>query len=239
MFGLSDATEKLNPGLGSTIRPAEIVGWSWASVAKNLVPSLKRGIVLGVAIALPTIVILGVMSSLFNSFSSAWRYGLIYGLIVGWINGIAALLTGLLNSGWSSEMMPDPRYSRPNEGIRRSYKNALFASGLFGPIGGIISGVCCGICFLLAGIPGWFTLLLGLTFVHGIGFALRFWSAYGGQAWLEHYLLRWYLARLHLMPWRSSGYLDEAARRTLLRKIGGGYIFSHKLFMEYFARLKQ
>jgi len=29
--------------------------------------------------------------------------------------------------------------------------------------------------------------------------------------------------------------LDYAAERILLRKVGGGYIFTHRMLMEYFA----
>jgi hypothetical protein len=32
-------------------------------------------------------------------------------------------------------------------------------------------------------------------------------------------------------------FLDYAAERILLRKVGGGYIFVHRLLLEYFALL--
>lgn len=32
--------------------------------------------------------------------------------------------------------------------------------------------------------------------------------------------------------------LDYATERILLRKVGGGYIFVHRLLMEYFASLE-
>jgi hypothetical protein len=34
-------------------------------------------------------------------------------------------------------------------------------------------------------------------------------------------------------------FLDEAAERLLLRKVGGGYIFVHRLLLEYFASLEK
>ncbi|WP_220211468.1 NACHT domain-containing protein [Reticulibacter mediterranei] len=236
MWGPTTMTERLIKA-GIIIQPAEVSRWNWSSMARNIMPGIKRGMVLGAAIALPTIVVLVIMSSLFNNFSYAWRYGLIYGLIVGCMNGIAALLTSLLNSGWHSDMMPDPhQLTQPNEGIHRSYKHALFAAGVFAPIGGIISGIGCGICFWLAGVPGWFFLMVGLGVVSGIGLALQFWNAYGGRAWIEHYLLRWFLWRKDDVPQRCREYLDEAVRRTLLRKMGAGYMFSHQLFQDYFAK---
>ncbi len=39
------------------------------------------------------------------------------------------------------------------------------------------------------------------------------------------------------MPWNYTRFLDDTARRILLRKVGGGYIFVHRLLLEYFASL--
>jgi len=39
------------------------------------------------------------------------------------------------------------------------------------------------------------------------------------------------------MPWNYPRFLDSAAERILLRKVGGGYIFVHRLLLEYFASL--
>jgi hypothetical protein len=39
------------------------------------------------------------------------------------------------------------------------------------------------------------------------------------------------------MPWNYPRFLDYAAERILLRKVGGGYIFVHRLLLEYFAAL--
>jgi hypothetical protein len=42
---------------------------------------------------------------------------------------------------------------------------------------------------------------------------------------------------MRCIPWRYSRFLDYAAERILLRKVGGGYIFVHRLLLEYFASL--
>jgi hypothetical protein len=41
-----------------------------------------------------------------------------------------------------------------------------------------------------------------------------------------------------MRPGTTSGFLDYAAERVFLRKFGGGYIFTHRLLMEYFATLR-
>jgi hypothetical protein len=39
-------------------------------------------------------------------------------------------------------------------------------------------------------------------------------------------------------PLRYARFLDYAAGRIFLRKVGGGYIFVHRLLLEYFASLE-
>jgi hypothetical protein len=57
----------------------------------------------------------------------------------------------------------------------------------------------------------------------------------GGIACLEHLALRLLLWKSGSMPWNCGRFLDYAAERILLRKVGGGYIFTHRLLLEYFA----
>jgi hypothetical protein len=58
---------------------------------------------------------------------------------------------------------------------------------------------------------------------------------YGGLACLQHFILRLLLVRQGTAPWRYADFLDYAAERLFLRKVGGGYIFIHWLVQEYFA----
>jgi len=39
-------------------------------------------------------------------------------------------------------------------------------------------------------------------------------------------------------PWHYAAFLDDAAERILLRKVGGGYTFIHRYLLDYFARLE-
>ena len=41
-----------------------------------------------------------------------------------------------------------------------------------------------------------------------------------------------------LLPWRLIPFLDYAAERIFLRKVGGGYVFVHRMLMDYFASLE-
>jgi len=57
----------------------------------------------------------------------------------------------------------------------------------------------------------------------------------GGGAYVQHFVLRFLLWRSRCIPFNYTRFLDYAAERILLRKVGGGYIFMHRLLLEYFA----
>lgn len=61
--------------------------------------------------------------------------------------------------------------------------------------------------------------------------------AYGGLAALKHRRLRAILQRDGVVPADYARFLDYAAERNLLRKVGGGYTFVHALLLDYFRRL--
>lgn len=111
----------------------------------------------------------------------------------------------------------------PNEGIHRSGRNACIC-GLFE---GILVGIFAGLVFggVLNGV------LIGFLF------AVLGWLQFGGQAYVQHYLLRWLLYNAKFTPWTYVHFLDYATERILLRKVGGSYIFIHRQLLEYFARI--
>ena len=79
--------------------------------------------------------------------------------------------------------------------------------------------------------------LSGALFLGCTGFLLAALLT-GGLAGLRHLLLRLQLRRLGVVPRHYIRFLDDAARRILLYKDGGGYRFIHRLFLEYFADLE-
>jgi eukaryotic-like serine/threonine-protein kinase len=56
-------------------------------------------------------------------------------------------------------------------------------------------------------------------------------SAGGGQPVIQHFILRYCLWRNGSMPWHIARFLDFCAERIFLRKVGGGYIFIHRLLL--------
>lgn len=62
---------------------------------------------------------------------------------------------------------------------------------------------------------------------------------YGGLICLRHLVLRVLLWRTHVFPWKATAFLDDATTRVLLRRVGSGYSFSHRLLMDYFVELER
>ena len=80
-------------------------------------------------------------------------------------------------------------------------------------------------------------LFLGLLFglLSGLGAGLL----HGLGAFTQHFVLRFWLWRTNLLSWNLVAFLDEAAERLLLHKVGGSYLFAHRLLLDYFATLDE
>jgi hypothetical protein len=185
------------------------------------------------------------------------RSGLVAGLSYSLSFGLSYwLLFGLFQSIVQKQIEAEDRRIF-NQGIRRSLRNSLFISLL---AGGIITGISIlssilidvlnigllvglsqgqseelnselnyGLSYGLAPVQhyGWLLFLCGSLFLL---------AAMGGLLILRHYIIRWLLVRSHAFPWQARAFLDDAAARILLKRLGGGYRFEHRLLMEHFAR---
>lgn len=60
----------------------------------------------------------------------------------------------------------------------------------------------------------------------------------GGQACIRHFTLRLTLYRQGFMPWNYARFLNYACDIILLQKVGGCYIFVHRLLLEHFAQME-
>jgi hypothetical protein len=122
---------------------------------------------------------------------------------------------------------------RGNQGIRRSARTAILVSLIvllaFTVVPGLISAVISG----PGGVVGW----LNVGLVLGLNIGLACGLVFGGYACLSHAALRLMLWRIGVLPLRTIRFLDYATERVFLRKVGGGYIFVHRLLQEYFADL--
>jgi serine/threonine protein kinase len=243
------------------ISPTDELVWSWRSLVRSLLTKKHINATLCV------IALIGVSASLGFGLSTGLSRGLRIGLSTGLSGGLlAGLLAGLcfwlifgLFQGVSSETVGDQHRVVPNQGIRRSARNSLMlglvcAGTVWLSVGlglGLIAWVHDGLNHgLFAGLsPGLrdglsFWLSLGLSsgldsgLLIGLSAGLLVGLLNGGLACLRHGVIRFLLWRAGAIPWRYPHFLDYAAERILLRKVGGGYIFVHRLLLEYFASLQ-
>lgn len=222
------------------IKPVEKLHWLIPSrqtvlfaIKGKLFSGLVNGLVLGLVIAVAGWLIgggifqsyPGIISELAGRGFISWlTLGLSWGLISGIVFGLSAVLDIFLKY----EEITD-RVS-PNQGVRHSEQNALYMSLIWALILGLMGGF---IGWLndksIFWIGNW--LLIGII----VGLLL-----YGGQPFIQHFMLRWFLARAEIVPFpfsdsRYIAFLDAMAGRIFLRRVGGGWIFVHRSLLEYFA----
>lgn len=164
--------------------------------------------------------------------------------------------------GFTASVVEKNIFLRPNEGIRRSARHSM----RYGIIVLLLSGFYLGLFFwlffaliflgsqasVIASIKSaddFFKVLLGellktlpiglvSALSSGLFFGLIVALFTGGIACIQHGVLRWLLWRAKSIPWNLPQFLDYAAERILLRKVGGGYSFIHRLLLDYFASLE-
>ena len=140
-------------------------------------------------------------------------------------------LLGLLTGGLSRELIAEKNLTRPNQGIRRSLLYSLCIGSIGLIFGSILGGA----------VGGWHQSNLLVTFAYAliIGPLIGLMSALraGGSAYIQHTLLHRLLRKEGVAPRDYAHFLDYAVERVFLQKVGGGYMFVHRLLLEYFASL--
>ncbi|GAA6619304.1 hypothetical protein NUACC26_051170 [Scytonema sp. NUACC26] len=199
------------------IHPVETLKWSGKNASNSLIVGMIWGLLFGVLLKLSAATLYGAIdiqnfvNYVVNLPISGWIRGIVFGLCLGFIY---VLIRGL--TGPSIQTL-----SFPNQGIRQSAKNAI----VFGLIGFLLLG-------LAAMILRWRILVWG---IFGLLFGV---AAGGGEACVKHLIFRTILYFHGCIPWNYARFLDYATERIFLQKVGGGYIFIHRLLLEHFADKK-
>jgi hypothetical protein len=236
----------LDPSLKDPIKCAEKVKWSFHSLTVSSNKLMVKFGILGLVFGL----VLGLTAGLFTRQDLGLSRRLALGLVFGLGGGLIGGLFGRLSEGLSVSEVDKPAV--PNEGIQRSGRNAL----VFGLVDGLI---VCLIVWLAVGLGVWLAIRAGIWavprsdagfggeltiallgglsvgLIFGLVFGLLGGLTAGGRAFLKHLILRRMLVQSGSAPWQYVQFLDQAAERILLRKVGDGYVFIHRMLMEYFA----
>lgn len=129
--------------------------------------------------------------------------------------GLATFLLGGL-AGYRIETK-----SRPNQGIHLSARNALLAALLVAlPLGALT----------------WLLRSAGAAILTGLLVGMVVFPLFGGSSVGKHYFVRLLLAYRKVVPLQLPAFLDHACRLVLMRRVGGGFMFIHRLLQTYFAR---
>lgn len=219
IFGLQGSRQTLS----TEIQPAERLNWSWRGTGRGSLMGLIAGLVFG---------LLGGFIYGFGIGSSDLRMdGLIFGLV--------GLLSGYMFGGMRQGSIEKKK--SPNQGIYLSFRNALFSGVLFGLIGGVAFWL---VQWLSLALYSRATLSVAIMSRGAgpvfVGFSIATLTAlcYGGQDVINHLTLRFILIARGHIPGNYSRFLNYAADRIFLYRVGGGYVFIHRLLLEYFASLK-
>jgi nucleoside phosphorylase len=180
--------------------------WSASAARRGAMLGLSVGLITGIAVSLVYGFLLGVLAALTLALA-------------------LSLLVLVRDAGWRD----DEVRSVPNQGIWRSARNALLISAGVGLSSGAAIGLVLGV---IVGVS--LGIVFGIAF--GGGVSLFMWLFFGGETYLKHFLLRAMLSRGGVIPWAFPRVLELAVNRVLLRQLGGGYIFVHRLLLEYFAK---
>ena len=194
------------------IIPAESFRWSWKKAKRAFVLGLTIGPLLGWLIKVSFVHLFGQADCIFEQacIINKTAVGVSFGITLGTTYGIIR--------GLSGEKIT--LRTKPNQGIRQSAKNAI----LFAVVSAIAPPF---VALFVQYTSPYFWTAAGLSFGLVMG---------GGEACVKHGILRFLLFCRGRTPWNYAKFLDYAAERIFLQKVGGGYIFIHRLLLEHFSQ---
>lgn len=203
------------------INARPVFGWSWEEVGRGFKGQDKEAL---------TVSVIGGVAALLVGAAVTVERGALSGLILGGVMVAAGLLLVVLDSGVRSKALSKQVLVAPNQGIRLSARKGLYFCLTVGSCAFL--GTWLVISYVAGGAMGW---ICGLTAGILSGIAIGWFE--GWDACVRHAVLRVLLWHAGFLPRNYAHFLDYAVERILLRKIGGGYIFIHRILLEYFALL--
>ncbi len=228
-----------------------LIDWLSSGLSVGLMVWLSSGLIYGLSVGLIAGLIYGLIDvwllpeiKTVETLNWSWK-GAIQGLKKVWFAGTLGLISALglgqipililvlilvlmpvLSDGIKIANIATKTI--PNQGIYRTVWNA----GIMGLITGLILGLILGLIAVIYGEKGVLSFGLGIGLILGV-IAVTVGSS---KACIQHLTLRLILYRNGSIPWNYARFLDYASDRIFLQKVGGGYIFIHRLLLEHFAQ---
>ena len=152
-------------------------------------------------------------------------------LTIFYVAAVPALFSGILPSAVESTAVP-------NQGIIMTLRHALLSSFLVLVIG--LAMISSPSAFLSREPLAFLSrdMVISKMFLSYLLIAVGIVGLWYGGSVVRHFWLRtilWYQGHI---PRQFSHFLDYTASLIFLQKVGGGYVFIHRLVMEHFASLK-
>ncbi len=195
--------------------------WSWRSIEANTLKTMLSMLIGGLIVVLIVVLIVGLRVVL-NIAVNIGLSGMLSGTL-------SIFLLGVLAAGLSSEQIDETNY--PGQRL----KQTLYSATLLILIGGLMVGLVFGLISQLSdGLISQLSdgLIGGL--ILGVILGLRF----GALALIQHYALKFLLVKKGSLPRRLIPFLEYCVDLIFLRRMGGSYVFVHRLLMEHFAEME-
>ena len=227
MFGLSFGLTGRWGSLTAYIRTIDAFSGSWAGALKGIIAGCIAGLVTGLLGDLFVALTYAGKNTNMDLISKVLDE-LMFSILMGG-------LIGLIFGGLKGKIIE--KTTSPNQGILLSMKCAFIAGSGIG-LSALLFCVLIILFFLRSGADFQFNeaLSLGLIlgFFSGLMLGLLF---FGGFDVIKHYTLRLIFWWKGYAPLNYAKFLDYATKLIFLRKVGGGYIFIHRMLMEHFAAM--
>lgn len=208
------------PAARTDIRAVEAIAWSWRRAFMGSMAGIGLGLLFSVGIYI------AYQSTFAGDDLRPWAYPVLL--------PIAYALVGGLFGGLATKTVETK--TTPNQGMRLSLRNARFSGLLITCVTGI------GTVAYFLGPPIYFhdplpsileTVMFTVLVCGYFGLLAALW--FGGLDLIYHWTLRKHLARAGVLPRQLEGFLEQMSKLALMQRVGGGYIFLHRLLLEHFA----
>ncbi len=209
-MAMSEAALGARRSLSRSIKTAESLRLEWASAGRGALWGLLAGAVL----------------------VAPGELGLIP-----WVRGMSvsscltATAAGAILGGFEPHLVRGKTI--PNQGMSLTIKTSVRAPAMALPMVAIPLLVL----FALGGeYRTW--ELLAKWLITGLVIHFSYFTAwFGGLDVAKHYLVRAVIGATRQGPWDFPRLLDDASQRNLMQRVGGGYIFVHRLLLDHFAAM--